>query len=305
MAQRFIGGHASSAPVPCGRSCPRYAASKTSRFPYQPVAIFPMPLAVFDKRETGKLRKRKLMPALEQIIDRFTNVGNAAETAYAVLREAIVTNTLKPGTRLRADELAKTLGVSKTPVREALRKLQAEDLVVMQGNGLSVKVLTEEQLLEIYYTREALEGMAARLAAENAGPIEIANLRAILDEMKAPQLAADLRQLRTLTGEFQLALFRSARNETLFRLLKNLQEQIRQYTGTTLSQPGRAKEAIAYCRNVFAAVERRDADEAEKLARANRRRTLALRIRMLRDGNRLARQKASTFKPAALAQADE
>jgi hypothetical protein len=56
---------------------------------------------------------------------------------------------------------------------------------------------------------------------------------------------------------------------------------------------------------VFAAVERRDADEAEKLARANRRRTLALRIRMLRDGNRLARQKASTFKPAALAQADE
>jgi DNA-binding GntR family transcriptional regulator len=264
-----------------------------------------MPLAVFDKRETGKLRKRKLMPALEQIIDRFTNVGNAAETAYAVLREAIVTNTLKPGTRLRADELAKTLGVSKTPVREALRKLQAEDLVVVQGNGLSVKVLTEEQLLEIYYTREALEGMAARLAAENAGPIEIANLHAILDEMKAPQLAADLRQLRALTGEFQLALFRSARNETLFRLLKNLQEQIRQYTGTTLSQPGRAKEAIAYCRNVFAAVERRDADEAEKLARANRRRTLALRIRMLRDGNRLARQKASTFKPAALAQADE
>src|SRR5215813_1750902 len=112
-------------------------------------------------------------------------------------------NTLKPGTRLRADELAKTLGVSKTPVREALRKLQAEDLVVVQGNGLSVKVLTEEQLLEIYYTREALEGMAARLAAENAGPIEIANLRAILDEMKAVQVA-DLKRLRVLTGEFQL-----------------------------------------------------------------------------------------------------
>jgi DNA-binding GntR family transcriptional regulator len=106
------------------------------------------------------------MAAFDQLIDRFANVGNAAETAYAVLREAIVTNTLKPGTRLRADELAKKLGVSKTPVREALRKLQAEDLItVSAGNALTVKSISEEQLFEIYYTREALEGMAARLAA--------------------------------------------------------------------------------------------------------------------------------------------
>jgi len=228
------------------------------------------------------------MPALEQIIDRFANVGNAAETAYAVLREAIVTAALKPGTRLRADELAKKLGVSKTPVREALRKLQAEDLIAVQGSGLSVKVLTEQQLLEIYYTREALEGMAARLAAEHAGPIELANLRAILADMKkALRPAADLKRLRALTGEFQLALFRADRNETLFRLLKHLQEQIRQHAGTTLSQPGRAKEAYNFCRNIFAAVERRDPDAAEKIARANRRRTLQLRIRMLRSPRHL------------------
>jgi len=244
------------------------------------------------------------MAALEQIIDRFANVGNAAETAYAVLREAIITSTLKPGTRLRADDLAKKLGVSKTPVREALRKLQAEDLVAVQGSGLAVKVLTEEQLFEIYYTREALEGMAARLAAENAGPMEIANLRAILDEMKAlqsskaAQPATDLKQLRALTGEFQLALFRAARNETLFRLLKHLQEKIRQYAGTTLSQPDRAKEVLAYCKSVFAAVVRRDPDEAEKIARVNRRRTLELRVRMLRGGG------PSTFKSTAFLQAD-
>jgi DNA-binding GntR family transcriptional regulator len=124
------------------------------------------------------------MSALEQIIGRFTNAGNAAETAYAVLREAIITNALNPGDRLRADDLAKKLGVSKTPVREALRKLQAEDLVVAQGNGLAVKVLTEEQLFEIYYTREALEGMAARLAAERAGHIDLTKLRAMVNEMK-------------------------------------------------------------------------------------------------------------------------
>jgi DNA-binding GntR family transcriptional regulator len=223
------------------------------------------------------------MTALDQIIDRFTDVGNAAETAYAVLREAIVSNVLKPGTRLRADELAKKLGVSKTPVREALRKLQAEDLITLQpGNALTVKSISEEQLFEIYYTREALEGMAARLAAENAGQIELAKLRAIHDEMKAPGAAGNLKHFRQLSGDFHLAVFRAARNDTLYRLLKHLQDQIRQFGGTTLTQPGRAKELIAYTKALLAAIERRDADAAEKIARENRRRTLDLRVKMLR-----------------------
>ena len=223
------------------------------------------------------------MPALEEIIDRLTNVGNAAETAYAVLREAIVSNTLKPGTRLRADDLARKLGVSKTPVREALRKLQAEELISVQaGNVLAVKMISEQQLLEIYCTREALEGMAARLAAENAGPMELARLRAIVAEVKAPGTATDPKHLRALTGEFQLAVFHAARNDTLYRLLKHLQEQIRQFGGTTLTQPGRAKEAAAFCRALLGAIERRDGDAAEKVARPNRRRTLELRIKMLR-----------------------
>jgi DNA-binding GntR family transcriptional regulator len=227
------------------------------------------------------------MAALEELIERFAEVGNAAETAYAVLREAIVSNVLKPGTRLRADDLAKKLGVSKTPVREALRKLQAEDLITLQaGNALTVKSITEEQLLEIYYTREALEGMAARLAAENTGQIELAKLRAIQEEMKAPGAVADLKHFRNLSGEFQLAVYRAARNDTIYRLLKHLQEQIRQFGGTTLSRPGRAKEVITYAKALVAAIERRDGDAAERIARENRRRTLDLRVKMLRGAAR-------------------
>jgi DNA-binding GntR family transcriptional regulator len=223
------------------------------------------------------------MTVLDQLIDRFADVGNVADTAYAVLREAIVSNVLKPGTRLRADDLAKKLGVSKTPVREALRKLQAEDLITLQpGNALTVKSISEEQLFEIYYTREALEGMAARLAAENAGQIELAKLRAIHDEMKARGAAGNLKHFRNLSGEFQLALYRAARNDTLYRLLKHLQEQIRQFGGTTLSRPGRAKEVTAYAKALVAAIERRDGDAAERIARENRRRTLDLRVKMLR-----------------------
>jgi DNA-binding GntR family transcriptional regulator len=226
------------------------------------------------------------MPALERIIGRLSDAGNAAETAYAVLREAIVTNTFKPGMRLRADDLARKLGVSKTPVREALRKLQAEELVtVAVGNVLTVKSIGEQQLFEIYYTREALEGMAARLAAENAGPIELANLRAIVDRIRT-SAATNLKQLRALTGEFQLAVFRAARNETLYRLLKHLQEQMRQFGGTTLTRPGRPKEAAEFCRTLLGAIERRDGDAAERIARHNRRRTLDLRIEMLHGAPR-------------------
>ena len=84
-------------------------------------------------------------------------------------------------------------------MREALRKLQAESLITVRaGNVLTVKAISEQELLEIYYTREALEGMAARLAAENAGTIDLANLRAIVDEIRA--CGTNLKRMRALTG---------------------------------------------------------------------------------------------------------
>jgi DNA-binding GntR family transcriptional regulator len=230
------------------------------------------------------------MTDLAKIMDRFSNVGNAAEKAYAVLREAILNDTLKPGTRLRADEIAKQIGVSKTPVREALRKLQAEDLVTVNpGNYLTVKVITEKQLLEIYYTREALEGMAARLAAGNAGQMELHELRAVLEDIELAYAERNLERLRRLSGDFQLALFRASRNDVLYRLIKGLQEQVRHYRGTTLSLPGRPDEMMKFCRELLEAIERRDQDSAERLARENRRRTLELRLKMLRNAARTAR----------------
>ena len=222
--------------------------------------------------------------ALDHIRQKFGNAGNAAETAYAVLREAIVTNALAPGTRLRADDLAKQLGVSKTPVREALRKLQAEELIAAQpGAGLSVKILSEKELFDIYYIREALEGMAARLAAENCSQIELSDLRHVLADVEAAHADGRIDAVRALTGKFQLAVFRAARNERLYRLLKHLQEHMRQLSTGTLTVSGRADEVVAHCQALVAAIAARDANEAERFARDNRRRTLELRLRLLRN----------------------
>lgn len=219
---------------------------------------------------------------LAALISRYSNGGTAAETAYAVLREAILSNVLTPGFRLRADELAKELKVSKTPVREALRKLEAEELIVSTGNALIVKVLTERQLLEIYYTREALEGMAARLAAENAGLLDLTSLRAILHDVETANARPNIEELRRFTGEFQLAAFKASHNDYLYGLLSSIQEKIRNYRTTTTTLPGRNEEIVAFCRSLLQAIENRNPDEAERVARANRRRTLELRLKIMR-----------------------
>jgi len=219
---------------------------------------------------------------LRKLIAHHANAGNAAETAYAVLREAILSNVLAPGARLRADELARELGVSKTPVREALRKLQAEDIIVSAGNALTVKIFSERQLLEIYYTREALEGMAARLAAENAGPLDLTTLRAILHDIEAAQAHSNINELRRFTGEFQLASFKASHNEYLYTLLSSIQERIRSYRMTTTMLPGRDEEVVVFCRKLLDAIENRNPYEAEQVARANRRRTLELRLKIMR-----------------------
>ena len=219
-----------------------------------------------------------------ELVDRFSNAGTAAEVAHAVLREAILSNVLSPGTRLRADRLAKHLGVSKTPVREALRKLQAEDFIVVSpGNALTVKVLSEKQLLEIYYTREALEGMAARLAAENAGALDLANMRAVLHDLEEAFAAGNRDVLRHFTGEFQLAMFKAAHNDFLHDLVKSLLEKIRNQRASTIRMPGRDAEVVAFCRDLLHAIEKRDPDTCERLARGNRRRTLELRLKMMRS----------------------
>ena len=223
------------------------------------------------------------MSKFEDIIGRFSNAGNAAETAYAVLREAILTNVFNPGDRLRADDLAKKLDISKTPVREALRKLQAEALVVEQGGGLAVRTITEEQLFEIYYTREALEGMAARLAAERAQPAELAALRATVAAMQPATTAANVKKMRALRKDFYLGVLRAARNATIYGILKHLHEQIRQFSESTMNHPRRGKEVVAYSKNLLAAIERRNGEEAERIARTNRRRTLEIRILLLHD----------------------
>jgi DNA-binding GntR family transcriptional regulator len=215
--------------------------------------------------------------------------ATTAEAVYRALRHSIVHGDLEPGQRLRSDALATELRVSRTPVREALRKLEAEGLVAHSGPRLLVRALSEQDLTELFYVREALEGMAARLAAENATSSEIAHIRELLDDMEIVSHRGDLGALRRLSGVFHQLICLAARNNRLMQSLQGLLDHVRQMQTSTLYEAGRSADALKEYRALLQAIESRDADRAEALARGHRRRTLALRKEMLREQLRRSR----------------
>src|SRR6202161_1019757 len=209
--------------------------------------------------------------------------ATTAEAVYRALRHGILHGDLAPGERLRSDALANELRVSRTPVREALRKLEAEGFVARLGSGLIVSELSEQDLTELFYVREALEGMAARLAAENATPAEIAEIHELLEDMEAVRRRGDVDTLRRLTGEFHQLVCRAAHNNRLLQSLKTLLDHVRQTQTSTLYGEGRPAEALKEHRSLLRAIEARDGERAEQLAREHRRKTLDLRRDMLRQ----------------------
>ena len=211
------------------------------------------------------------------------NIGTAVDAVYQVLRRGILDGELPPGYRLRSDVLANDLNVSRTPVREALRKLESEGLADASRSGLVVRQSTEEDLIEIFYLREALEGMAARLAAENATPAEIDELHALVEDMQAVAARGDIALVRKLTGEFHLLVCRASHNKRLIQSLQGLLDHVRQAQSSTLYMPGRPADALKEHRALLRAIEKRDPDLAETLARQHRRKTLDLRRKMLRE----------------------
>jgi DNA-binding GntR family transcriptional regulator len=209
--------------------------------------------------------------------------GSAVDAVYEVLRRSILDGELPPGHRLRSDVLANELKVSRTPVREALRKLETEGLVDASRSGLVVRQSSEEDLIEIFYLREALEGMAARLAAENATRAEIDELHALFEDMEAVAARGDIALVRKLTGEFHVLVCRASHNKRLIQSLQGLLDHVRQAQSSTLYMPGRPADALKEHRALLRAIEKRDPDLAETLARQHRRKTLELRRKMLRE----------------------
>lgn len=234
---------------------------------------------------------------LRDVLARFTSEATTAHAVCAALRHCIVEGSIRPGERLLSDDLAGRLGVSRTPVREALRRLEAEGYVsAASGKGLVVTEYSERDLEEVFFIRELLEGAAARLAAENASLADLRGMAELVEDMEIASERGDVGVFRTLTGEFHGLVYTAGRNDRLAAMLRDIQNNVRRFSSSTLFTPGRMKDALAEHRALLAAFESRDGDRAEELARAYRRKNLAARRQMIRahrSGEQPAERKAA------------
>lgn len=200
--------------------------------------------------------------------------------AYQSLREAIQKGELTPGTRLREVELAERLGLSRTPIREALSRLESEGLVANEpNNGLVVTKLDYSMVSELYVMREVLEGTAAALAARHASDVEIAVLREIADHDS--DLVDDPEQLSVNNRLFHEMLYRCAHNRYLLKTLNTLHESMALLGPTTMGLPGRGRDSAQEHQNLVSALERRDPVEAEQLVRLHIRNAYKMRLSMI------------------------
>lgn len=184
---------------------------------------------------------------------------------YERLRHDIIAGELAPGTALVELPLAERYGISRTPVREALRRLEHDGLVERHDRSLRVCATSPEQVLEIYEVRIALEGIAARSAAEKRSTYDLARLRAAVEEMRATD-PSDPSAMAAANLRFHEAMWAAGRNATLVELLDRLQAHVARYPETTLSEPGRWETAIAEHDAIVHAITDRDELRAQRLA---------------------------------------
>jgi DNA-binding GntR family transcriptional regulator len=189
------------------------------------------------------------------------------ELVFESLREAIINRQLEPGERMMEIQLAEEMGVSRTPVREAIRKLELEGLVVMvPRKGAYVAGLSLKEVADVFEIRRALEGLAAELAVDRITDAELENLERYLVKIADEIDRGDLNKVIETDTDFHTLLYEASRNQRLSQIINNLREHIQRFRATSLSHPGRMKEALEEHRRIVEAISSRDSETARRLA---------------------------------------
>lgn len=206
----------------------------------------------------------------------------ASEAAYDTLRRAIIQGHLQAGSRLNEIALAQAFSISRTPVREALLRLESEKFVDRNARGaLVVGEVTVQEILELYVVGQALHGLAARLAAANASAIDLAELRWIHTELQAAHAAHDYQRMAATSLRFHERIGQATGNGVLLSLINGIHDRVRRFPGTTLGYPGEAAEVVTDSEALLSAIQSHDADLAERLACAQLARSMDVRIELL------------------------
>ena len=204
--------------------------------------------------------------------------GNRGAAVFAALRTGLREGVLQPGDRLREEDVAEALSVSRTPVREAFNRLLGRKLVERSaGRGLVVRRLSPGDMFEVYAMREVLEGAAARFAAQHRSEPELMMLRSLHDRFAALPSDAALKA-KEVNLRFHEAIHVAARNRFLDAALAELTDTLSLLGPATFYQGGRSGQVMAEHAAILDAIAARDPDRAEQTSRIHIRNALAARL---------------------------
>ncbi|GAU77835.1 GntR family transcriptional regulator [Fusibacter sp. 3D3] len=193
------------------------------------------------------------------------NYKPLGEVVFEYLRNAILSGELKPGERLMEVTIAEQLGVSRTPVREAIRKLEKESFVIMiPRKGAYVADLTKNDILEVLEIRKELEGFAAALSAERMTEIEKDQLGKIVEDFNECLVSMDKKRMIECDNEFHSLIFNGSKNQRLINIIFDLHDQFQRFRLIYFNEFTNYQEIQASHSKIFEAILNRD----PKVARA-------------------------------------
>lgn len=198
--------------------------------------------------------------------------------AYELILDAIDEGVYSPGDRMVESELAERFGVSRTPIREALQRLETQRLLSRDGRSLIVSSLDHNQLAELYAVRAELEGMAARLAAQHAAPEEVHVLREMVEEDR--KLLDDPVALARANRRFHRQIHLASHNRYLIQQLDLVHRTMALLATTSLAAEGRPDKAIAEHDAIVTAIEARDGKAAGEALRAHISKAFETRLKL-------------------------
>ncbi|HSR10564.1 MAG TPA: GntR family transcriptional regulator [Thermodesulfobacteriota bacterium] len=197
--------------------------------------------------------------------------------AYHGLKRIILEGRIGPGKKLNEGDLAKALGISRTPVREAINRLEKEGLVeIFPQRGAFVVRFSEKDIYELFLLRENLEGLAARLAAENMNDASLGRLESCVEGFKEPFNDKDTQRYAREDFKFHQTIVNLSDAKRLIRLVSTLHDHIRIYSLTTRGLSDRMKSSLKEHRQIIESLGRRDPDASDQAMRQH--------IRRVRDG---------------------
>ena len=198
--------------------------------------------------------------------------------AYTLILEAIDQGLYRPGDRLVESELAERFGVSRTPIREALQRLETQSMLARDGRSMIVASLDHNQLAELYVVRAELEALAAKLAAQHAAEEEVHVLRQMVEADRTH--VGDPLALSRANRRFHRLIHLASHNRYLVQQLDLVHRTMALMASTSLAAEGRGETALAEHDAIVRAIEARDTDGAQAALRAHISKAFETRLKL-------------------------